>query len=233
MSNKYKKLLDTIKMMYVNDNLGNLIIKHNDKWRGDYYLRDDLTFTVDRKAAGRFYLLKSGNTSILNGDRISINCGNKVLSIDRDNTIRLIDRENNYNTTTFIITNGTDNTDPIAFETSLYLISDKDEKKALKYDWGMDLVGPIDNIIIPGAVNFKPQQQPKMINGSYADICPTYINTFEFLLEKADGPITNLDTSRVSAVLPKTNELNDGYKGAFMIVLLMIVLVLCIILLRI
>ena len=215
-------------MSYVNDTLGNIYIKHNDKWRGDYYLKDDLTFTVDKTLAGRFYLLKSGDTTIINGDRISINTGNRTLSLL--DSLRLIDRDQNHNTiTTFLITNGTDNTDPITFETPLYIISDKDSKTALKYEWGMDLIGPVNNNILLGAVNYKPHECPKLANSSYGDICPNYINTFEFYFEKADGPITNLDSPNAMVTKSVTrNEFIEGYKGAIMVVLLMIVLILCI-----
>jgi hypothetical protein len=232
-----KKLLTIIKMLSVDNTFGNILLKHNDKWRGDYYLRDDLTFTVDRSLATRFYLLKSGDTTILNGDRISINSGNRTLSITDSNSLRLIDRDQSYhNTGTFLITNGTDNTDPITFETMIYLISNKDKKTALKYEWGLDLIGPQDNNIIPGtvtgAVNYKPRGKPNLINGSYGDICDTYINTFEFLLEKADGPITNLDSTQTNNSSSKhitvnKNEFFDSYKGALMIFLLMIILILC------
>jgi len=212
-------------MIHINNTLGNILIKHNDRWRGDYYLKEDLTFTLDRSAAARFYFLKSGDTTILNGDRISINCGNKILDIA--DSIRLIDRDQYHNgTMTFLITNGTDSTDPISFDSLLYLISDKNLKTALKYEWGMDLIVPINNNSIPSAVNYRPHEQPRLINGSYADICPSYINSFEFLLEKADKSHEESQTNTVTLNKP---YLSDGYKSAIMIVLLMIVLVLCVI----
>lgn len=216
-------------MLCVDNTLGNILIKHNDKWRGDYYLKDDLTFTIDRSSATRFYLLKSGDTTIINGDRISINSGNRTLSITDSNSLRLVDREQSYRDTgTFLVTNGTDNTNSITFENVIYFISNKDDKKALKYEWGMELIVPIENNDIPDAVNYKPHNQPSLINGSYGDTCVTYINTFEFVLEKADGPITNLDESRASKqITVNKSEFFDGYKGSVMVFLLIVILILC------
>lgn len=216
---------------------GNILIKHNDKWRGDYYLTEDLTFTVDRSLAARFYLLKSGDTTILNGDRISINSGNRTLATSDSDTVRLIDRDHSQRlTTTFIVTNGTDNTDPISFETVIFLISDKDRKTALKYEWGMDLINPTSDSSMSGAVSYKPHDHPNLINGNYGDNSSINISSFGFLLERADSPITNLDSSRTmlqvtqNKTLSKTpTEFLDGYKGAIMVILLMIVLILCLI----
>ncbi len=196
---------------------GNILIKHNDKWRGDYYLKEDLTFTTNKFDAARFYLLKSGDTTIINGDRISINCGNRVLTIV-DNELRLIDRSHNYNS--FIITNGTDNTDPIIFETVLYFISDS--RNALKYEWGMDLIIPTDNSIEVSAANYQPHSHPHLSNYYYGETCTN--NSFEFILERSDTPIISREISRVTHA---NNKSDEGYRGIIMIVLLMVILVLC------
>lgn len=222
-------------------NLGNILIKHNDKWRGSYYLKDNLTFTVDRSLAARFYILKSGDTTILNGDRITLNSGNRSISVAGIDTIRLLDRaladQRTRESNSFIVTNGTDNTDPITYETSIYFISNKDQRTALKYEWGMDLITPSDSSSV--ASNYKPRHHPNLINGFYGgDI--SSIHPFEFILEKADGPITNLDSSRnlitmqskLSKNSPHSSEFFEGYKGAIMIMLLMIILVLCVLLSR-
>jgi hypothetical protein len=223
-------------MSGVDNTLGNILIKHNDKWRGDYYLKDDLTFTVNRSQAARFYLLKSGDTTILNGDRITINAGSRTIIIHNTSEVKLIDRDQSHHAVnSFIITNGTENTDPITYETAVFLISDKNQKKALKYEWGMDLIGVPENNILPGASNYKPHDHPNLINGDYGSTCESYIGTFQFLLERADGPITNLETARNTLATSKVNnstkmasELLEGYKGIIMVILLMIVLVLCI-----
>lgn len=210
--------------------LGNILIKHNDRWRGDYYLKDDLTFTVDKSLAARFYLLKSGDTTILNGDRISVNSGNRSLLVTDTNQLRLVDRnQTQRGTNTFLITNGTDNTDPITFETIVYLISSREMRMSLKYEWGMELITPTDGNT---AVNYKPRAHPTLANDDYSSTDP--ITSFQFLLERADSPITNLDTSRnlMTANRPSLlapADLFDGYKGAIMVLLLMVILVLCLV----
>lgn len=224
--------------------LGNILIKHNDKWRGDSYLTEDLTFTVDRSLAARFYLLKSGDTTILNGDRISINSGNRTLATSESDTVRLVDRDHAQRfTTTFIVTDGTDNTDPISFETIIFLISDKDRRTALQYEWGIDLISQSSNSSISNAASYKPHDHPNLINGNYGGNSSIHINSFGFLLERADLPITNLNTSRNAVkasdrfgALQNKNtstknatEFLDGYRGAIMVILLMIVLILCLI----
>jgi len=208
-----------------NIRLGNILIKYTDKWRGNYYLKDDLTFTVDRSLAARFYFLKSGDTTILNGDRISVNLGNRTLSITESNQIRLVDREHvNRSIYSFLITNGIDNTDPITFETAIYLISNRDRRTALKYEWGMELISPSDGS--NNAMNYKPQSSPTLVNEDYGSNYP--ITSFQFLLERADGPITNMfTTARVSPAVKE--PFLDGYKGALMIFLLMVILILSII----
>lgn len=220
-------------MAYVDNTLGNLLIKYHDRWRGDYYLKEDLTFGVNRVDAARFYLLKAGDTAILNGDRVSVHVGNRTLVID--DKVKLVDRDtiNPPSINSFILTNGTENTDPIVYDTPMFFISDKNNKMALKYEWGMEL------IVDPGSTsNYRPRSHPNLTNGSYnADIS---VNMFRFSLERADGPITNLEEARsitTTAVMtaghPMTkSEFADGYRGAIMVVLLMIVLILCIFLNR-
>ena len=214
---------------HVDNALGNILLKHNDKWRGDYYLKEDLTFTVERSQAGRFYLLKAGDTTILNGDRIGIHMGSRTLIVDVSGILRLIDRDQlTRGINTFIITNGSDNTDPITYESSMFFISDKNNGMALKYEWGMDLVSN-------DASTYYPRDHPNLINSTYHtnDIS---INAFQFALERADVPITRSEIAR-NTTMPSLSvqytrsispEFLDGYKGAIMIVLLMMVLILCI-----
>ena len=52
-------------MDQIDNILGNIILKHENKLRGNSYLKQDLTFTTDRSLASRFYLLKSGNSTII------------------------------------------------------------------------------------------------------------------------------------------------------------------------
>lgn len=218
-------------MSHVDNALGNILIKHNDRWRGDYYLKDNLTFTTDKSAAARFYLLKPGDTTILNGDRITINSGNRTICLDNNHHIKLLDRDqHNRGVHSFIVTNGFDNTDPISYETKIYLISDKEQKRALKYEWGMDL---ISESVDSGVSTYMPRDFPSLINEYYGGTCEMHIDSYEFLLEKADAAITTVNTSRSSVTIeestPTGNRGLEGYKGAIMVVLLMIVLILCLI----
>lgn len=214
---------------------GNIIIKHNDRWRGNYYLKEDLTFTVNKSQSARFYFLKPGDTTIINGDRISLNLGNKTLIINSDDKPQLIDRElSQHETNSFIITNGTENTDPITYETAMFLVSDRHRKTALRYEWNMILSG--DSVPIPDSTQYKPQDNPNLANDLYSGISEIQINLFRLYLEKADGPITNITQpanpipNAVSLVTPSNKisaEFIDGYKGAAIVMLLLVILVLC------
>jgi hypothetical protein len=229
--------------------LGNTLIKYTDKWRGAYYLKDDLTFTVNRTQAARLYLLKSGNSTILNGDLVTINLGNQIMVVDyNSNIIRFLDRNLTHNgINSFIITNGTENVEPIMYETSISLISDKNRKTALRYEWKMDLIANQEEINklghISDAGNYRPHTHPNLINGDYGTSCESYINTFQFYLEPSDGtrfniyPVDNpnTNTNRNTIEVPSSkivyNSL-DGYKSLILILLLMITLVLCVLVSR-
>ena len=200
---------------------GNTFIKHNDRWRGDYYLREDLTFTVDRSQACKFYLLKPGDTTILNGDRIGIHVGSRTLVVDSNRNLRLVDREQlisrSREISTFIVTNGSDNTDPITYESSVFFISDRNNGSALKYEWGMNLSS--DSA-------YRPHDHPALTNGNY-NTTESSSNSFQFALERSESPITRaISISAPSSHRPKSSDLLSGYKGAVMIVLLMVILVL-------
>jgi hypothetical protein len=220
--------------------LGNILIKHNDHWRGAYYLKEDLTFTVDRTKAARFYLLKSGDTTILNGDRISANSGNRTLSIDDNNELHLIDRDHTMRgVTTFLIANGTDNTDPITFETNVYLISNRERRLALKYEWGMELINSGATDGTASASNYKPRSHPSLINDDYGTGTVSGVTAFQFSLERADGPITTVESSR--NMIAKTDptgqikgfaDLFENYHGALLLLLLLVILILCVVVSR-
>lgn len=204
----------------------NIFIKHNDKWRGDYYLTDQLRFTTDKALAARFYLLKSGNTTIINGDRITINLGNRTLVIDDTNNIKLIDRDHHHREiNSFVITNGSENTEPISHNTNIFFISDKSVKTALKYEWGMDLIDT--TTVIQDAANYKPHQCPILTNSNYGTANEAQVNLFQFQLEQED-----ILDSRTMAQLEITPPMRpssfDKYKGAILLTLLLIVLVLCV-----
>jgi hypothetical protein len=218
-------------MSRIDNTPGNILIRHNDKWRGTYYLRYDLTFTTDRDLAGRFYLLKPGVTTILNGDRISINSGNRTLAIS-NNVVSLIDRTNiTSEINEFIVTNRTNNTDPITYESPLFFITDKDRKMALKYSWKTEFIergNGLSEAIIPS--------HPDLITSYYGETCETHVDVFQFYLERADSPIINLNSHRntmtqtypMKSTTKTISEYLDTYRGAVIIILLMIVLVLCV-----
>lgn len=202
----------------------NILIKHHDKWRGDYYLTDKLIFTTNRTNAAFFSFNKRDNTSILNGDRISIHSGNKILIIDDSGNPALVTSDNiRSETDIFIITDNENNTEPVSYEKNIFIISDNFNKTALKYEWGMDITS--DNS------GYLPKSNPTIINTSY-DIIPNS-SQFLFMFERGDIPITRTtQTNKVQVC--HNNKLNivDGYKGVAIIVLLMIILMLCIIINR-
>lgn len=206
---------------------GNLLIKHIDRWRGDYYLKDDLTFSPNRSEAARFYLLKSGDTTILNGDRVSINSGNRTLVLDEQNNCRLIDRDQHHRgVRTFVVSNNNDTTDPINYDQILFFISDKTTRTALKYEWSMDIIRPNDG---SGSSTYKPRNFPNLISGEYGTTHETELTPFQFQLERANDPITNLEDNRTLAVAKiRTENLFDKYKGAILLFFMLILLILCV-----
>ena len=215
--------------------LGNILIKHNDRWRGNYYLKDDLTFTTTKSYAARFYLLKSGDTTILNGDRISINSGNRTIVVNDTDTVSLIDRAQlTREPCSFIITNGSENTDPVTYESPVFLITDRYNKTALKYEWGMDIIESAHNEVTANshASNYKPHSQPSLVNDNYGNACEIHTNSFQFYLEQADTTtiaIPNSETRPSKAITETAADIFGEYKRAILIMLLLVILVLCVI----
>lgn len=194
---KYNKKI-TMKMEHVDSILGNIILKHEDKWRGNSYLKEDFTFTVDRSLASRFYLLKSGNTTIINGDNVTINIGNKILIIV-DNTLNLVDRDEiQKDKNSVIITDGTDDPKPIAYNSTVFFIVDKNKKTGLK-----------QNV-----------SEKKLTCDDYAGISD--INSFKFILEKVEVQEGNTKT------FTKPLSFAEANKGMILMILLIILLVLSI-----
>lgn len=231
------------KMTPVDNNVGTTLIKHYDKWRGAYYLKDDLSFTPKRSQAALFYLLKSGDTEIINGDRISINCGNKVLTVSPDNTLRLIDRDQIHRQTkTFTLTNGTDDITPVTHESELYIVSDRTRKMALKYQWDMESsVGDITvpNHNVPNSVQDLstvgqwPAPSPKLASTEIVPLEDPDIRLFLFSFEAAEKytestPDVQICAQEPSPIPSKWWEWFESVKGPLFIVLLMVVLVLII-----
>ena len=203
------------------DNIvGNILIKHKSNTK-NFYLCQDLSFTTDRSNANKFYFLKSGDTSILNNDRININCGNKTLLINQNYGLKFMDRNNfNNNVSTFIITAGSDNILPIQYEIPLFFLTDKTNNLALKYS----------HIDDNGFVSIK-SDNPKLVNAKF-DIT-TDINDLQFYLEKFDEPITNIEPKQPEQpssnfnFIKKTIEFNDNHKSILLLILLFMILFLC------
>ena len=200
-------------------NTGNVYIKHINKWKGNCYLKDDLTFCFDRAHATSFYLSKVGNSTILNGDRVTINSGNKNLVLN-SGKLNLIDQISNF-PNTFIITDGSENIEPISYDKPIFLITDKNKKTALKYDWKMDTVNNNS-----GSQIIKPHNYPSLINSTYG----TDINFFQFFLENPNN-YSQSQYQNLSLQNTKHNriaQLIREYRGAITITLLMIMLILTI-----
>jgi hypothetical protein len=213
----------------ISHNPGTVFIKHIDSWHGTSYLKDDLTFTPHRDQASKFYLLKcddNGETEITNGDRVTINIGNRNLTI-QESTLSFENRSNHSNHSnqgaSFLIVNGTNDPGPITFNSPLFLISDKTTKQALKYIWNLDL----NQILDSGIKSFKQKNQAILSITSYDNIPERDINNFKFYLED-NITTTTITTPTLKQSAPNNTPLfSDNYKGSIIIVTLLIILVIC------
>lgn len=177
-------------MDHVDNILGNLIIKHEDARKGTFFLKQDLTFTSERTQAGRFYLLKPGNTTILNGDKITVNVGSRTLAF-REGSLVLFEREE-AQSVPVVITDGSEDTRPISYGSTVFFIVDKEKKTALK-------------------------KSSRLLVDEYAGI--TDINLFKFVLEKTDEVQSN--TKTVTKPLSFV-ESNKGIVVVLLLLLLLI-----------
>jgi hypothetical protein len=220
----------------ISHNPGTVIIKHIDPWHGPGYLKDDLTFTPHRDQASKFYLLKSeqseqaddkdGETEITNGDRITINIGNRNLSVHESKLS--FENRDKIPGTSFLIVNGTNDNEPIVFNTPLFLISDKTTKQALKYVWNLDL----NEILDAGIKSFKKNNCATLAIASYDNLPERDINTFKFFLEhNISSPPTVTNTLKQTVpMVPTTSNgvlFSDNYKGSIIIMILLIILIIC------
>jgi hypothetical protein len=225
-------------MSHVSSIVGNIYIKHVDH-SSTYYLCEDLSFTLDKTHAAKFYILKHGTSTIVNGDRISLNLGNKCLAIDSDNIILFLDRNQlNGEIATYIITNGTENNDYITHDSPLFLITDvtathshdasvlpkisDTTRYALKYDWSFD-------------VNMSPPvTRSRLINANYATNPDP--NVYQFQFERTEPGSDNHKSlmaktySAIDYIKHFVTTSLETYKGAIVVVILIIILILCIIL---
>lgn len=198
--------------------LGNIVISHYDPvWKTMYYLCDDMTFTTDERYAARCYLLKPGDTAVNNGDRISINTGNRTLVIDTKGKVKFMDRELIKNeTSTFVVTNGTPDVRGIGYSSSEYfLIANKDNKMALRCKWFTNLI------------DTTADMRPELISDCYEEAIPAqFAFSFDYAPKHREHPVVQ----ETRAVASRTSrELIEQYKNEMLLLLLMITLVLCLV----
>lgn len=217
--------------------LGNIIIKYNDEWRGNYYLRDDLFFTTDRSSACRFYFLKSSSNNsgmvrnfgeILNGDRITLHTGSSTICIDQDNNPKLTDRTNlSREINNFIIMNNDHNNNPISYELPILLASNSEENKFLKFEWIRKI--NTDNYR-EDFESYPTSLVPQLTNNTLSS--DDNIDQYKFILERASDPISQSELSRSSITggtsLALSSLKSDTTKGFMMIALLLVILALCV-----
>lgn len=195
--------------------IGNLYITYTDKFKSKYYLTSKLHFTKNIDDACLFYLLNSDDTSILNGNTVTINTSNKLLGLSKDGNLQLIDRNiSHHYKNDFIITDGENDNKEIGFNIKIYFIIDNNEKLALRFYHSFNL-GKDDDI-------------PALAVGSYSDGREIGIELFQFTLIKATENTTNKLKQQDEQISPiKKDPLLENYKGIILIVILLILLMLC------
>lgn len=223
--------------------VGNLIITFTDRYQSKFYLTTQLQFTKNLTEAGLFYLLKSDETPICSGDRVSINTSNKVLVItddtkggatggpDAKQKILLIDRNiaHRYSTTEFIIRDQKQSDQPIDFHSKLFFIIDEEQKLALRFYYSLSL-GNEDNDI------------PILTYGSYDEGREIGIDIFQFSFLDArtvttiggpggyGGSAASGFTTASGGKLQQTEDSAavsrglDNYKGILLIIILLVIL---------
>jgi hypothetical protein len=198
--------------------LGNILIKHQDvQFKRTYYLTEELIFSSKREEAARFYFLKPGDTEVLNGDRISINCGNRTLIMMDDGTLRLVERDQiKNNVDSFIITDGTDSIMAIAYNKPFYLLKSKEESVILRFYWGMDLIGQV----------YQPSAHPVLKIDDAHVINATEAPSLQFRLESTNGPMGRPRSNSIT--LESQQSVTDSQRNILIITILMILLVLAI-----
>lgn len=201
-------------MTLVRGNKGHLHIKHYDPVSQPLYLTEDLTFSTDRSQAAKFYPLKSADTSIINGDRISLHTGSRTLVINQAGIPQLLDRTQIRNeVSTFVIMNGTNNTQAIECETNILFVGDRENMSALKYY--------LDHGRIPHL--------------SYDEFDRSQKSMFQFAFEHASVPVTQRKTVAPQDV-PLSSRLPswlNWLSGPLVVILLIIILILSVLTTRI
>jgi hypothetical protein len=206
--------------------VGNLFISYTDRFKYKYYLTANLQFSKNINDACPFYLLKSDDTPIQNGNNITINTSNKILVLDKENNLQLVDRNLSYHyKNDFMIMDGEDDNKEISFGIKIYFIVDQLNKLALRFYYSLSLGSENDDT-------------PTLKCGSYAEGREIGIEIFQFTLEK----INTLDDN-TRQYLPNQNStdlsnpvkkdpLAENYKGIILIAILIIILIMCLMIIK-
>ena len=108
-------------------NGGKVLIKYIDMWRGNYYLRSDLTFSPDKNQAAGFHIKKDEDAPIISGDVVYISLDDEYINFNTDDQPHL--------PTTikyFAIISATQ--EPITYNKPIIFIDGTGA--TLKYEWG-------------------------------------------------------------------------------------------------
>jgi hypothetical protein len=201
-------------MTLVRGNKGHLYIKYSDPVSQPLYLTEELTFSTDRSRAAKFYPLKSADTSIINGDRISLHTGSRTLVINHSGIPQLLDRTQIRNEiSTFVIMNGTDNTQAIECDDKILLVGNRENMSALRYN--------LDHGRVPYMTYDKFDLSQKRM--------------FSFSFENAFAPMTQRKTVAPQDV-PLSSRLPswlNWLSGPLVVILLIIILILSVLTTRI
>lgn len=195
-------------------NSGVFFIKYNDKWQGECYLTEDLTFTSQRSQAAKFYLLGISSKNIItNGNIVTINCNNKILSVN-SNGVQLVNRTDITDSIqNFRITTGYENNennehnhDVISYNIPVSFILDTNKHLALKYDNNIDLS--------------THRSRANLHRLSIGD-CSDSINSYMFTFERSDSPMLTLHVNH--------DSVSSDYKNIILLCSLLILLLTCVI----
>lgn len=209
----------------VENDHGNILVYCLDRWKNKYYLTSDLKFTTENKNGARFYFLKQNDEPMSNGDKISFNIGNRTLTIDSENNIKMMPREKITNENTqFLVRDGTDNTDALKYSYPYFIVSDEINKKALhcKIDFNKKVRNFSDNI--------------SLSNETIEENKDNYVFGFERYIVNCAVAEETEDNNSVKLQAEKSENNKgfslDGYKEMLLILLILILIILCILINR-
>lgn len=209
------------------DSMGNIIIKIENKLGGSRYLNENLLFTSDRSDACKFYLLKDTNSSIFNGDRVTLNTGNRTLIIDDRGIPQLLNRMHIHDEIqSFIVTTGSEDHEPLGCEIPLYFMNhdsddsdqtssganDRSDNMCLQYRWTFDEGKPLTS-------------SPHLAYSSYNEALQGELSTFLFKLEKYHSPLSArlYKEAEITPMVPETST-TERNKALVLILLIAIIM---------